>query len=113
MDRPDRASTPRLASRAPRGRWWVGRWSLHWSREQMLSVRRLGRAIYRPLPATRLRRTAAGAGLLLRALGVELQESRQHLIANLVRPAVAVGLLPVAPLLLVNLVVEEELAVGR
>ena len=58
-------------------------------------------------------RSGAGAGLFLRALGVELEEPRQHLVADLVGPAVAVRLLLVAPLLLVDLVVEEELAVGR
>ena len=73
----------------------------------------LGRALRRCLLAALLRRGGAGAGLFLRALGVELEQPRQHLVADLVGPAVAVGLLLVAPLLLVDLVVEEELAVGR
>ena len=51
--------------------------------------------------------------LLRRALGVEFEEARQHLVADLVRPAVTPRLLLVAPLLLVDLVVEEELAVRR
>ena len=53
----------------------------------------------------------AGQGLLRRALRVELQEPREHLVAHLVGPAVAPGLLLAARLFFVDLVVEEELAV--
>jgi len=66
-------------------------------------------------PARRLQhscRGLAGAGFLGGALGVELQQPREDFVANVVRPAAAVGFLPGAPVLLVDLVVEHELAVG-
>src|SRR5262249_1956466 len=53
-------------------------------------------------------RANIGAG----ALGVQLEQAGQDLGLDLIRPAVAPRLLLVAPLLLVDLVVEEKLAVS-
>ena len=66
-------------------------------------------------PAALLRGLGRGAAarLLRGPLAVQRDQPRQHLVADLVGPAVAVRLLLVAPLLLVDLVVEQELAVGR
>ena len=70
-------------------------------------------------PRLRPRRSAlAGSGrpralLLGRPLGVQRDQPREHLVTDLVGPAIAIRLLLVAPLLLVDLVVEQELALGR
>ena len=61
---------------------------------------------------SRIRR-CTGTHLLRDPLGVQLQQPREHLVADGVGPAVAVGLLLAAPRLLVDRVVEQEVAVGR
>ena len=54
----------------------------------------------------------AGAGFLGGAVGVQFQEAGKDLVAGGVGPAAAPGLLAAAPLVFVDLVVEEEFAVG-
>src|SRR5581483_9578302 len=65
------------------------------------------------LPAAFLLGPCTRSHFLLPAPGVEFEEAREGLGLDLVGPAVAPGLLLVAPLLLVHLVVKEEVAVGR
>ena len=57
-------------------------------------------------------RRCAGTGFLGGAFGVEGEETGEHLVTDGVRPAVAVRLLLPAPGGFVDLVVEEEIAVG-
>src|SRR6266478_1284549 len=111
--RPGRASELRLGARAPPRSWQAPCSRLAWPSEEVPRLRCLGRAPRPRFDAALHSEAATGARLLSRALRVELQEARQHLVADFVGPPVAPGLLPVAPLLLVDLVVEEELAVGR
>ena len=61
----------------------------------------------------RSRRYLVGPSFLGSSLGVELQQPREHLVADLIWPAIAVRLLLRAPIFFVDFVVEQELAVDR
>ena len=71
-------------------------------------------ALYcRPLAAFLRRSGGSGAGFFFCVLGMGLKEWRQYLVADLLGSAVSTRFLFVAPFLLIDFVVEEELTVGR
>src|SRR5262245_32916952 len=82
------------------------------SREKTLSPASLGRSLLCHLSTALPRRGGARTNLPCRTFGVELEQPREDLGSDPIGPSVTPGFLLVAPLLLVDVVVEEELAGG-